>query len=326
MDSSANAQPGRLRFGVHAGASDNPYLERRDYWREADNLGYAWASVSDHFVTNPIFGARDTDPWNEAWTSLAALAEATSRIHVGVLVSSVGYRNPAILAKMAATVDVISRGRLEFGIGAGYLESEYRMYGIPFPNDAVRLAQLNEALHICKLLWTCERSDFAGQHFTLHQAVCEPKPIRQPHPPIWIGGMGEQKTLRMVAEHADGWNAFPIPPAQMQHKLEVLRRHCADVGRDYHTISKQLTVRVVLRQDPRDAETEIARFAESSHVPLERARQMMIGGTPETVQAYLEPYVQLGFEMFLLMETTPLDYTTLQIFMADVAPHLSRDP
>ena len=128
-----------LHFGVHAGPSDVPYATRREYWCEAERLGYDWASVSDHFISNPVFGARDTDPWNEAWTSLAALAEATSRIHIGVMVTSVGYRHPPVLAKMAATVDVISEGRLEFGIGAGYLEAEYRMYGLPFPAAAVRL-------------------------------------------------------------------------------------------------------------------------------------------------------------------------------------------
>lgn len=184
---------------------------RRDYWREAERLGYDWASVGDHFMTNPVFGAPDTAPWLEAWTSLAALAEATSRIRLGVLVSSVGYRHPAVLAKMAATLDVISGERLEFGIGAGYLEAEYRMYGLPFPPASVRIAQLAEAVQVCKLLWTQEHANFAGSSFTLVDAVSSPKPLQQPHPPIWIGGGGEQKTLRVVAEHADGWNAFPMP-------------------------------------------------------------------------------------------------------------------
>ena len=151
-----------LRFGIHAGVTDTPYAERRAYWREAEHLGYDWASVSDHFMANPAVGARDTDPWLEGWTALAALAEATARIRVGVLVTSVGYRHPAVLAKMAATLDVISGGRLEFGIGAGYLEAEYRMYGLPFPPASVRIAQLDEALRVCTLLWTRERADFAG--------------------------------------------------------------------------------------------------------------------------------------------------------------------
>jgi F420-dependent oxidoreductase-like protein len=311
-----------LRFGVQAGPTDTPYAARRDYWREAERLGYDWASVSDHFIANPVFGARDTDPWHEAWMTLAALAEATTRIRVGVLVTSVGYRHPAVLAKMAATLDVICGGRLEFGLGAGYLEAEYRMYGLPFPPAPVRLAQLDEALHVCKLLWTQERADFVGEHFALADAVCEPKPVQRPHPPIWIGGMGEQKTLRVVAEHADGWNAFPLPVPQLQHKLDVLRRHCAEMGRDYGAIRKQLGCNVIVRTDPAQVEEELARFAGERQAPLERARQMAIAGTPEEVAARFTPYLDLGFDMFLMLERTPLDHETLRLFIQDVAPRL----
>jgi F420-dependent oxidoreductase-like protein len=278
--------------------------------------------VSDHFVAVPVFGARDTDPWNEAWTTLAALAEATSRIRVGVLVTSVGYRHPAVLAKMATTLDVLSGGRLEFGIGAGYHEAEYRMYGLPFPPDSVRLAQLDEALRVCKLLWTEERADFAGEYFTLAGAVCEPKPAQRPHSPIWLGGMGERKTLRLVAEHADGWNAFPVPIPQLQHKLDVLRGHCDAVGRDYAAIRKQVGHNVIVRADPAQVEEELARFAGERQVPPERARQMAVAGTPEEVAARLAPYLGLGFDMFLLLERTPLDYETLRLFMQEVAPRL----
>jgi F420-dependent oxidoreductase-like protein len=311
-----------LRFGVHAGPRDVSYSTRREYWCEAERLGYDWASISDHFIANPVFGAQDTDPWNEAWTSLAAFAEATSRIHIGVMVTSVGYRHPAVLAKMAATVDVISAGRLEFGIGAGYLETEYRMYGLPFPSAAVRLAQLDEAIRVCKLLWTNARSDFVGQYYTLTGAVCEPKPVQRPHPPIWVGGMGEKKTMRIVAEHADGWNAFPLPVPQLEQKLDVLRGHCEAVGRDYASISKQLGFRAIVREDPGELEAELTRFAQESQLPLERARQMAIAGTPAEIATYLAPYVELGFNMFLLMERTPPDYETLRLFMEQVVPRL----
>jgi F420-dependent oxidoreductase-like protein len=314
--------PRPLRFGVHAGPVDIPYAVRRDYWREAERLGYDWASVGDHLMTNPIFGARDTDPWNEAWTALAALAEATDRIRVGVLVTSVGFRHPAVLAKMAATLDVISGGRLEFGIGAGYLEAEYRMYGLPFPPASVRIAQLDEAIRVCKLLWTQERATFSGTYFTLADAVCAPKPVQRPYPPIWLGGMGEQKTLRVVAEHADGWNAFPVPVPQLQHKLDVLHGHCAAVGREYDAIRKQLVCTAIVRSDPVQVAEELARFAAERQLPLEQARHMAIAGTPEEVAAALIPYIEIGFDMFLLMERTPLDHDTLRLFMHDVAPRL----
>jgi alkanesulfonate monooxygenase SsuD/methylene tetrahydromethanopterin reductase-like flavin-dependent oxidoreductase (luciferase family) len=123
-----------LRFGIQAGPVDLPYAARCELWQAAERMGYDWASVGDHLMQIPAFGARETDPWLEAWTQLAVLAQATSRIRIGTLVSSVGYRHPGVLAKMAATVDVISGGRLEFGLGAGYAEAEYRMYGLPFPS------------------------------------------------------------------------------------------------------------------------------------------------------------------------------------------------
>jgi alkanesulfonate monooxygenase SsuD/methylene tetrahydromethanopterin reductase-like flavin-dependent oxidoreductase (luciferase family) len=223
---------------------------------------------------------------------------------------------------MAATLDVISGGRLEFGLGAGYLEAEYRMYGLPFPPAAVRLAQLDEALRVCKLLWMQERADFAGQYFTLTSAICAPKPLQRPYPPIWIGGGGEQKTLRIVAEHADGWNAFPLPVLQLQHKLDVLRGHCQTVGRDDTAIRKQLVCTVITRSDPAQVDAELARFAAERHLPPERARPMVIAGTPEEVALALTPYLGIGFDMFLLMERTPLDHETLRLFMADVAPRL----
>jgi F420-dependent oxidoreductase-like protein len=311
-----------LRFGIQAGPVDIPYDVRRDYWREAERLGYDWASVGDHFLANPVFGARDTDPWNEAWVTLAALAEATTRIRIGVLVTSVGYRHPALLAKMAATLDVISGGRLEFGIGAGYLEAEYRMYGLPFPPASVRIDQLDEAIQICKLLWTQEHANFSGQHFTLVSAVCEPKPVQRPYPPIWIGGMGEQKTLRVVAQHADGWNAFPMPVPQLQHKLDVLQDHCEAVGRDYDAIRKQLVCTPIVRAEPAQVEAELERFAAERQAPLARARGLAIAGTPEQVAAALAPYIGIGFDMVLLMERVPLDHETLRLFMEQVAPRL----
>ena len=311
-----------LRFGIQAGPIDLSFTQRRDYWRLAERLGCDWASLSDHFTANPVFGARDTDPWLEAWTSLAALAEATERIRIGVLVSSVGYRHPALLAKMAATLDVISAGRLEFGLGAGYLEAEYRMYGLPFPSAGVRIEQLDEALRVCKLLWTQERADFSGTYFSLQDAVCAPKPVQQPHPPIWIGGMGEQKTLRVVAEHADGWNAFPLPVPQLQHKLDVLRGHCSDVGREYDAIQKQLVVTAIVRSSESQVQAEVTRFAAERQLAVERASMMAMSGTPEQVAERLLPYLGLGFGMVLLMERAPLDPESLELFMREVAPRL----
>jgi alkanesulfonate monooxygenase SsuD/methylene tetrahydromethanopterin reductase-like flavin-dependent oxidoreductase (luciferase family) len=167
-----------------------------------------------------------------------------------------------------------------------------------------------------------DRANFTGEHFTLADAVCAPKPVQQPYPPIWIGGGGEQKTLRVVAEHADGWNAFPAPVPQLQHKLEVLRDHCAAVGSDYDAIRKQMVCTPIVRNDPARVTEELERFAAERRMPIERARHMVIAGTPEEVAAVLIPYVDIGFDMFLLMERTPLDHETLRLFMHSVAPRL----
>jgi alkanesulfonate monooxygenase SsuD/methylene tetrahydromethanopterin reductase-like flavin-dependent oxidoreductase (luciferase family) len=198
------------------------------------------------------------------------------------------------------------------------------MYGLPFPPASVRIAQMDEAIRVCKLLWTRERADFAGAHFTLADAVCAPKPVQKPHPPIWIGGMGERRTLRVVAERADGWNAFPLPVPQLQQKLDTLRGHCEAVGRDFQTLSKQLGFRLIIREDPAKAEDELARFAQASNLPLEQARRMAIAGTPEEIAAHLAPYVDLGFDTFLLMERVPLDYETLRLFRQSVVPRLHQ--
>jgi alkanesulfonate monooxygenase SsuD/methylene tetrahydromethanopterin reductase-like flavin-dependent oxidoreductase (luciferase family) len=186
----------------------------------------------------------------------------------------------------------------------------------------VRIAQMDEAIRVCKLLWTQERGDFAGKYFTLTDAVCAPKPIQEPHPPIWVGGGGERRTLRVVAEHANGWSAYPAPIPQLQHKLGVLRDHCAAVGRDYKAIRKQLGCIPIVRADRAQVEAEVARFAEERRVPVDQARQMAIAGTPEEVAGALGPYVEIGFEMLVALERVPHDYETLQLFIKEVAPRL----
>jgi alkanesulfonate monooxygenase SsuD/methylene tetrahydromethanopterin reductase-like flavin-dependent oxidoreductase (luciferase family) len=162
----------------------------------------------------------------EAWTLLAALARETRRTRVGVLVTCNSYRNPALLAKMAATVDVLSGGRLIHGIGAGWFADEYEGYGYEFPDVATRLAQLDESLRVQRLLWAAERPSFDGRSYRLREAWCEPRPVQRPHPPILIGGGGEKILLRLVARHAAMWNC-PGEPAELARKIATLRAHCA---------------------------------------------------------------------------------------------------
>ena len=204
---------------------DYPVLE--ELWRTADRLGFSAVWVYDHF-----YGPSEhTDPVYEGWTTLAAMAVVTKRARVGCLVPSVTYRNPAIVANMAVTVDHISGGRLDFGIGAGWHEAEHSGYGIEFPSPAVRVAMVDEALTVIRRLWTEESVTFHGQFYDLEDALCEPKPLQRPHPPIVIGGT-KPKMLRVIARHADLWNMPGHDGPQTWGEVNVrLDEACAEVGR-----------------------------------------------------------------------------------------------
>ena len=203
----------------------------------AETHGFVWFSVMDHLIQIGGVGAPD-EPFLEGWTVLSALAAVTSRIRLATLATSVAYRNPAHLAKIAAGVDLISRGRLTLGIGAGYFETEYRQYGWEFPaRPAVRIRQMEEAVRLILAMWTEERTTFHGRYFQVEDAILEPKPVQKPRPPVLIAGGGEQLTLRAVARLADACNVGGEPD-MVTHKLAVLKRHCDAAKRDYASIEK----------------------------------------------------------------------------------------
>ncbi len=193
----------------------------------------------DHFV--PINGHIE-GPCMDGWTLLAGLAAATRRVRLGLMVGCNGYRHPAVLAKIATTIDHISNGRLDMGLGAGWFETEYRMYGIPFPPPAQRIRELDEACQLIKLLWTEQVASFEGRYYTLTAARHEPKPVQKPHPPLVIGGAGEQLTLRVVARHADIYNLSGSTPDKVVHKSRVLEEHCAAIGRDPGQIRRSVQI------------------------------------------------------------------------------------
>src|SRR5579862_1602013 len=232
-----------MKFGIHNpswvyGADPTEAFDRlKEKAQWAENHGFVWFSVMDHLIQIPGVGAAD-EPFLEGWTALSALAAVTSRIRLATLATSVGYRNPAHLAKIAAGVDQISRGRLTLGIGAGYFESEYRQYGYEFPDrPAVRIRQMEEAVRLILAMWTEPRTTFHGRYFHVENAILEPKPMQKPRPPVMIAGGGEQLTLRAVARLGDLCNVGGDVEA-VKHKLEVLRRHCDAAGRDFGTIEK----------------------------------------------------------------------------------------
>lgn len=202
----------------------------RDFWVEADQIDlYSSGWTFDHFY--PIF-SDPTGPCFEGWTMLSFLAAKTTRIRLGVLVTGNTHRHPAVLANMAATLDIASDGRLEIGLGAGWSEEEHAAYGIPLPRWPERFDRLEEACAVIDGLLTEERFTFSGTHYQLSDARCEPKPLQQPRPPLVIGGKGERRTLRIAARWADQWN-FPWgEPSELEYLIGVLHEHCEDVGRD----------------------------------------------------------------------------------------------
>jgi F420-dependent oxidoreductase-like protein len=232
-----------LRFGIKTAPQHTTYEAMLEVWQEADAtpvFEHAW--LFDHFA--PIGGTDINGPCLEGWTLLAALAARTNRIRIGQMVTGNTYRHPAVLAHMAATVDVISNGRLDFGIGAGWNEYEHSSMGIPLYAPGERIRRLGEACELTRRLWTQHLTDFDGRYYQLKQARCEPKPVQKPYPPFVIGGSGEQLTLRVAARYAQVWNFAGGSVENLQHKIEVLRQHCADVGRDPAEIEISIQVPV----------------------------------------------------------------------------------
>lgn len=228
----------KLRFGIKTAQHNASYEDMLRVWLEADSIPsieHAWAF--DHFM--PL-GGDPTGPCIEGWTLLGAFAAKTERLRLGLMVTGNTYRHPAVLANIAATVDVISKGRLDFGIGAGWNETEHTMYGIPLYTPGERIRRLGEACEVIKLLWTEKHANFDGKYYQLKDALCEPKPVQKPYPPFVIGGSGEKLTLRVVAQYASIWNFVGGSAEDFRHKIEVLNGHCAAIGRDPATIERSI--------------------------------------------------------------------------------------
>lgn len=232
-----------MRFGIKTAPQLTSWQDMLDVWRAADEIDlFESAWNFDHFY--PIMGADPHGPCLEGWTMLAAMAQATRRLRLGVLVTGVVYRHPAVLANMAAAVDIISGGRLELGVGAGWNEQECAAYGIELGTLTERFDRFDEACEVLVSLLSDTRTDFSGRYFRLSDARCEPKPVQRPHPPICIGGTGEKRTLRTAARFAQHWN-FPAGPVESwQAKRDVLHRHCTDIGRDPADITTSTHLRL----------------------------------------------------------------------------------
>jgi F420-dependent oxidoreductase-like protein len=310
---------GQLRFGIHAGQQNTDYASYVALWQKAEALGLDWASVFDHFL--PIY-SDPHGPCFEGFTLLGAMAAQTSRLRCGIIVSGITYRHPALLANIAVTLDHISGGRFELGLGAAWYELEHEQYGIEFPRFRDRADMLREASLIVKRMWSQERTSFDGEHFHLTDALCEPKPMQTPSIPLWIGGAGERVTLRVVAEVADGWNTFLIPEDEYRHKIDALAEHCAAFGRDPHDIRRSLVTVALLADTEAELQDRVREQASSLGVDADAVRDRFTATTAERFAETLGRYQELGVGDFLIRMPAPADERTLELFATKVAPAL----
>ena len=283
--------------------------------RWAEDQGFVWFSVMDHMIQIPRVGAPD-EPVLEGWTVLAGLAAVTDRIRLATLCTAVGYRNPAHLAKIAASVDLISRGRLTLGIGAGFFEEEYQQYGWEFPpRAATRIRQMEEAVQLILKMWTEPRTTFHGRYFHVEDAILEPKPVQKPRPPVMIAGGGEQMTLRAVARLADACNIVDGDIAEVRHKLAVLRGHCDSAGRDYDTIEKTRIQPWLLARDGAALAAKRERLAAGGPV------RGFVGSVSEAVDL-VGQYQDAGVDLLINADRRN-DVETRELFVSDVMPHFA---
>ncbi len=284
----------------------------------AERLGFDSVWLFDHFHTyhRPVL-----ETTFEAWTSTAALARETSRIRIGQMVTCAAYRNPALLAKMASTVDVMSAGRLDFGIGAGWYEHEYLAYGYPFPPVPVRLRMLAESLQVIHAMWSEPRASFDGEFYRIDGAINEPKPIQRPHPPVWVGGAGEKVTLRLAARYGDATNfgGHLDDMGWYRHKFGVVRAHCEAIGRDPDTLirSSDVETTLVLPGDDPEALTERYRRGQT----LEEYRShAVVGGPQELIDTYGR-LIDAGVDYIVISDVPGLArFDVLEALAADVLP------
>ena len=306
-----------VRFGLFVPQGDVPPASLRAIAETAERVGLDSLWAYDHLDDYPTEHQPEV---LEVFTLLGLLAGWTSRVRLGSLVLCDGYRNPALTAKMAATLDVLSGGRLELGYGAGWHERETRAYGYAFPPPPLRIAAMEEGLTIIRGLWSGEPTTVEGVHHRVENAKCRPRPLQRPHPPITIGGGGEKLLLRAVARHADVWNYFPIPLPAYEHKRAVLHRHCADVGRDPATLAQSLMVPLVTARREKEVRDQ-----------LEAARQrggtfayddQLVQGTPDIVVPRLLDYVRRGVTLFILVLPDPTDLGQIEFVAREVVAEL----
>jgi alkanesulfonate monooxygenase SsuD/methylene tetrahydromethanopterin reductase-like flavin-dependent oxidoreductase (luciferase family) len=309
---------GRMRFGIHAGPQDCTLAELRRLWQVADTQGFHWCSVWDHLysvsdVSNPA------KPCFEGLTTMAALACETRNVRVGSLVFCTGYRNVGVLAKGAVTIDHLSNGRCELGLGAGWNEREFSAFGMPFLPIKDRLDLLEETAIVLRRLFDGERVTFQGRQLRLDDALCDPRPV-QPRLRLWIGGQGEKRLLRIVAKHADGWNVPFLPPDVWAARNRTLNDWCEKERRDPAAIIRTANVGLAIGADAARAAEQEAQLRLMFGPMTDWVKPGHLLGTPEQVRARVAEYREAGVEWLILALRAPFDWEGIDLFVREVMP------
>lgn len=287
----------------------------------ADTHGYDSVWIADHLSHDACRNRF------ECWTTLSALASLTKNVRLGTLVICNLYRHPGLIATMAATLDILSKGRLEFGIGAGWNKEECKDYGLGFPEPRVRLQKLRESVEIAKRLWTQEKITYHGKHYHLTNAYCEPKPLQKPSPPILIGGAGEKITLRIVARLADKSN-FGGTPEVVSKKLSILREHCSQIGRNYDSIEKTCNISVVIHSTRQEYLQDMKNRYKSEGSPgnfkewLEKMETDYVAGTPDECLMKIKEYLKIGITLFIIRFGDIPNMKGIELFAKRVIPRI----
>jgi F420-dependent oxidoreductase-like protein len=282
----------------------------------AEEVGYDSIWLFDHFHTVPV---PTQEPTFECWTSTAALARDTKRVRIGQMVTCNSYRNPALLAKIASTVDVLSHGRLDFGIGAGWYEQEYKAFGYAYPDAPTRLRHLREAVQVILKMWTEDEAYFEGKYYQVRGAINQPKGVQKPHIPMLIGGGGEKVTLKLVAQFGDACNIGNLEPDATARKFEIIRQHCENVGRDYNDIHRTIMLNCAIAETDEKAleRAQAANFARNTG-GAEHLRTRALVGTPDAIRQRLAEYEQIGAQEVILFLPQAGQLDALRLFAKEV--------
>jgi F420-dependent oxidoreductase-like protein len=306
-----------MRFAIFTGLGLTTWDAVRDLWLHADRSGWDAACVTDHFMPNTPDRTGDV---MECWTTLAALAPLTSRMRIGTIVAGNTYRHPAVLAKMAAQVDIVSGGRLICGLGAAWQQNEHEAYGIPFYTVQERLARLDEACQVLKALWTQERSTFKGRYYELRDAPLAPKPVQRPHPELMIGGGGEKVTLKIVAKHADHWNVWGGPEV-LARKGALLDGYCHAAGRDPRSIERSANMALLFADDRAEIDKLYAALTKRFGMAEAVARDTMLAGSPGEIRDKVGRLREAGVDTVFIPTLFMKDpRPALDRFMKEIAP------